>query len=456
MAGLAAAVTALETGAEVVVLEKGPRVGGSARLSAGYIWTFEHLDRLHGDIPHGNPLLQELVHSALHEDVGWIASLGVRVPPPRPILSFGRGWEVDPVGLVETMAERVRSLGGEILLETALDSLVTHDGAVVGVEVVRLNGDRYVEPGSVLLATGGFQGNPELVARYIAPSSSLYLRSNPWSTGDGFVAATRAGAGASTGLDAFYGHAMTAPPARIAASLFAERTQYYGMHSVALNLRGERFADESVGTGEEVLNQHLARQPGGQGFYVLDDRIADMDALDGLLLTRVVTDRAQTAGGPFVVAETLDQLCVGLSTHGVPGERALETLTAFNRCMLEERFDALCPPRERFRIALTVPPYVAVGVKAGITFSMGGLCADDELRVLRRSLSSSPMDELASDPSDYRPVAIPGLFAAGADVGDISHGGYLGGLATALTTGRTAGRSAAAVHRQAGPMPSLH
>ena len=78
------------------------------------------------------------------------------------------------------------------------------------------------------------------------------------------------------------------------------------------------------------------------------------------------------------------------------------------------------------------PPFRALEVRPGITFTLGGIDVDSDLRVLDR---------------DGRPI--PSLFAAGADAGGTYDRGYMGGLVLGLVQGRAAGRSAASVAAKA-------
>lgn len=461
LAGYSAAISALEAGADVVLLEKSPAVGGAALLSGGLIWTFADLDELCAAIPDGNPVLQERVVATVDDGRRWLAQLGVRFTSaePRPDLAHG-GWDavtgepgirglgqqMEPAQMIDALAARFLALGGVLRLGTALDSLLTDGPRAVGVRAVTADGDAEdVFVDAVVLATGGFAGNPELLARYVVPASQIQLRSHAWSTGDGFIAATAAGAAATAGLDTFYGHAMLAPPGRFRPIEFGEVTQGYGQGAVALNLAGQRFADESEGTGEEILNQRLARQPQGLGFYVFDDALASLARTPGKAVTRVVLDRARAHGGTVLTADSLPALCDALVPFGIPSATALATLEGYNRmCSGEPTTDHPQPGRRRFRFPVQRPPFHAVGVKASVTATLGGLAVDDEMRVLRRSGSSSAMAQSVTGPRDVRQVPIGGLFAAGGDVGDISRFGYLGGLATALTTGRIAGSNSAA------------
>lgn len=443
MSGLAASAAAAQAGAKVTLVEKGPQAGGSARMSSGFIWTHERLDALHEAIPEGNPLLQALVHEEFEAAVAWLKDLGVRVGAKRRILDYGHGWQVDPEQLCQALLGALGNLGVELRTHTALERLELRDAGVEGIHAISPGGRVGLPADAVVLATGGFQGNAELITRYCVPSAAnVYHRANPWSTGDGFLAALAGGAAASAGLESFYGHAMLAPPAQLNPADFAQCTQYQGAFAVALNLDGRRFADETLGTGEEVLNQRLARQREGRGAYVVDARGAARASLPpDLLMTRVTLERAR-ARGALLEAATLEALAAKLADWGIDARQALATLRAYNEA-LSAPGGAPVPGRSRLREALDQPPFYAVAVKASITFTMGGLATDERLRVLRRAASSSPLARLVRGVEDVRQAPLPGLFAAGCDVGNISNLGYAGGLATALVTGRVAGGEAA-------------
>lgn len=464
MAGLCAALAALEGGVPVSLIEKAPELGGNAAISGGVIWSFSDYDRIRTDIPDGDAMLQWLVYDNVAAALTWLEAQGVTLSASEERRELGRSERcMVPAQAIGALAEKFRVLGGDLHLEAALDSLLTHDGAIHGVRVLRDGHIRDEPARAVIIATGGFQGNPELLSRYVVRDpDNLYLRGSPWSTGDGFLAATQAGAAASPGLDTFYGHALAAPAAGLSKLEFRDYTQWYGQQSIAVNLHGERFADESDGTSEHALNQRLAQQPHGSGFYIVDQDIFESPAVNGKeLLTRVIIERARAAKAPVVVADTLEALCRKLDAHGLPGGRLLAQITAFNRLIESGEADDLKPARRRNRRSIRRAPFYAVGVKASITFTMGGLRIDEQARVLRRSGGTSPLAAMPNTrPSieascartaiglDYRETAIEGLYAAGCDAGNFCHFGYMGGLGPALVTGRTAGRSAAAFIRR--------
>ncbi|UFW43129.1 FAD-dependent oxidoreductase [Bradyrhizobium sp. WSM471] len=91
MAGLCAALTAIDEGADVVVLEKGSRVGGSMLLSHGLIWTFSDKRQLKQEIPDGSEALQEFVVDVLTAAHTWLEELGVPLEPETSLSGTGGG-----------------------------------------------------------------------------------------------------------------------------------------------------------------------------------------------------------------------------------------------------------------------------------------------------------------------------------------------------------------------------
>ncbi len=453
MSGLVAACAAAQTGARVALFEKGSRLGGSMRLSNGFLVTFTTARELHDAVPEGDAPLQAVVVEGFAGACEWLGQLGVPMVPRRRAVGGRSGYQVDPNEVVATLERRLLMHGGSIHLEQALRAwnrdgtggdatcvALAHDGSTTTVSTV-----------SLVLATGGFQGNAELVARLCRiATAGAYHRANAWSTGDGLLCALDAGAAMSRSVDGFYGHAMAAEPATVNDRTFAALTQYQGNLCVALNADGCRFADESAGLGEEELNQQLARQPGQLGWYIGDEEIASFDAPRGSGTTvRVILERTERLGGIVHRAPTFRELCEALAATGLHATAALETLRDFRQAMREGTHPRAVQ-RSNNRLRFDRPPYWAVKVRPGITFTTGGIAVDTSMRVIDRVTSSSPLARHVTDPSDYRPSVLAGLYACGADVGGVSGRSYAGGLATALVTGRLAGQAAA--HGALGPL----
>jgi fumarate reductase flavoprotein subunit len=334
MAGLCAAVRARELDAAPVVYEKGSRAGGSMLLSSCVIWRFREWDDFRAECPTGDERLQRTVWERLDDGIAWLESLGASVVKhgtgnPRTV-----GKRFDPRGLTDTL---VRAAGDVRLGETTNEPTV--------------------------LATGGFQGDAQLVREHIRPGGDLRLRANPWSAGDGMRYALARGGELSVGLDEFYGRNM--PDADFTEEQFVSLAQLYGRVARVFNERGEEFFEGEVSWSENDLVQATAREPNARAWYLLDDEaLKDPD----------VAQRVASA-----------------PTRTEPGELPFD------------------PPSDT---------RVAVRVRPGITHTIGGLRIDEQARVSE------------------------GLYAAGADVGGISTGGYASGLAAALVFGRIAAESA--------------
>jgi hypothetical protein len=216
----------------------------------------------------------------------------------------------------------------------------------------------------------------------LAREQGLARRGNPWSEGDGLAFARRHGAATAGALDEFYGRLL--PVADVEEDDYVRAAQLYGRFALALADDGSPL-DVELSWSEVELPQALARA-GGRGWLVLD-----ADALGRRVRERTVADMV-------AVAEEL----------GAEVRRA------------DDPAGLGLPARGR-------PPYTAVRVRAGVTHTLGGLRVDDRARVL-----------------DDDGRAIPGLYAAGADIGAIASGGYASGLAAALVSGLTAAETAAA------------
>ena len=423
LAGLTAALRATELGAQAILLEKGDRPGGSFVYSSGYVWSYRDLPTFRREAPGGDATLQRLIFERLGPGLNWLES-AAGAPLARETgnpLTFGARF--DPKRTVPALVNRIEASGGEILLDTALEALL--DGTAGRVTGVRSSAGETHAADAVILASGGFGANPELVGRYIIGGSGrMRVRAHPRSTGDGFRAALEKGALASAGLDEFYGRNLPAPPADFPPERFVDVSQLYGRYAVAINARGERYADEGADWSETALTRATAHQPGLHAWYVLDAA-----GLEGRVRERTakeMVETARSAGGTVLEATSLGELAGKLAERGVPRDAFLRTMEEYNAAI--SAGEEISPPRTGWAEPLQAPPFVAVKVAPSITHTVGGLAVDADCRVLRSTGEQS----------------ISGLYAAGVEIGGVSVGGYTSGLASALVFGRSAAESAVA------------
>jgi fumarate reductase flavoprotein subunit len=272
MAGLVAAAQARARGATVEIYEKGDRCGGSMLLSSGVIWRHRDFERFRRECPDGDESLQRTLFERLDGDLDWLASLGVQSTERGTGNPATTGARFDTGALTGALLE---AAGGKVHLGEPLDAL----------------------PGNapVVLATGGFQANRDLVRRHITPEArSLLVRATPWSTGDGLRLGLEAGAAESGGLEQFYGRNMPAPPAAIEERDFVPLAQLYARWATVRNRSGDTF--EARTWSEIDVVQWTARQPGARAWYTVSE-----DALAERVRERSVgemVDAAEAAGAP--------------------------------------------------------------------------------------------------------------------------------------------------------------
>jgi succinate dehydrogenase/fumarate reductase flavoprotein subunit len=176
-----------------------------------------------------------------------------------------------------------------------------------------------------VLATGGFQGDRDLVRKHITPEADhILLRANPWSAGDGLRLGLAAGGTTTVGMAEFYGRNMPAQPASIDESGFVPLGQLYARHATVF--AGDQTFRTRTWSEVDVV-QWTARQPRAQAWYrVAKDR-----------LSRHVRDR------------TVKEMISQAEAAGAPVERT--------------------------------DSHVTVPVRAGITTTVGGLTIDTRCRV---------------------------------------------------------------------------
>ncbi|MGW1402955.1 FAD-dependent oxidoreductase [Streptomyces sp. NPDC002405] len=432
VSGSAAAMTAARSGAKVALLEKLDTFGGSAALSAGMFWTAPSVEAFRARIPLGNLELGAKVVADYEEALAELRAAGVRVAdePQWDIMTFGIGYSTDIQGILAWCRDQVIAAGGEVRTGHPIAELL-HDGREVTGVIARGGDGRLVryDAAAVVLATGGFQGARDELSRHIGPGADrLLLRSNPGSVGDGLRLARASGAAGTTAMSTFYGHLIGYPVHRFEPADFLPYSQYYSSSAVFVNLRGERFVDEAQ--GDELLNQAVTFQPEARGVLIFDDHVRTTEGTNEPFPGLGTIDRyavAVEAGAQHAQAATLEELLGAVATWGIDSERLHSTLTRYTEVARTGGGVAHGVPVAATARPPQTGPFYALMVQPSITFTFGGVRTDTDGAVL-----------------DYDGGPVPGLFAAGADIGGLSNYGYAGGLAPGYITGRWAGRSAAA------------
>jgi succinate dehydrogenase/fumarate reductase flavoprotein subunit len=465
MAGLVSAVEVADQDAEVTVLEKGPEPGGTMAISAGLVWTYGTYEDARKEVPKGDPMLHRLIVENIEGGFKWLTDHGVELDGLPFTFPSGEEFgvslyddrqakQMDPEEFIDQMLGIILDSGGEVHTETPFSDLLLENRKVVGAEAIDPGGNKIeIAADAVILATGGFQGNKELVQRYITKNTdNLWLRSNPWSTGDAFIAATDADAKIAGDLSKFSGPHLLSPPASFEPTEFLQVTQSHASFGLAIDRHGKRIHDESESSTENPLAQAVARKSGGEAYVIIDNDAAQREHLGGKPLGDRIEQAVSKYGGQSAVVDTMGALRNVLYEWGVNGDQAIHTIRKFNEAIKSGKGARLDPPRRGNQQRITEPPFIVLAVQPGITYTNGGLAVTKQMEVISRIETESdmgPYTDQSECPTtdtteDEREDAIiDGLYAAGVDVGNISHDHYFGGLGPSLVMGRIAGQAAA-------------
>jgi len=332
------------------------------------------------------------------------------------------------LGIVEGLCAALeRTSGVEFLYETeALRLELTGSGRIGGVVVRTRDGSTRTLHAScgVIIACGGFEGNAEMLTRYLGPRAcdlpliAPTLRHN---TGDGVRMAMEVGAATAGQFDMFHGEPIDARSSKPDAVVYAYP------FGVLVNSRAERFYDEgkdSFDSTFEELAFEIWRHQAQKAFLIGDQTTASIEPVQAIILT----------DQPPVTGATLRELAVAL---GLDPQALERTVATYNAAVAPGEFDprtfdgkgtrGLAPPKSNWAMPLEHPPFIGYPLTCAITFTFGGVRTDSLARVLTPS-----------------GTVIPGLYAAGEVTGLYYHQ-YPAGTSVlrAATFGRLAGAHAA-------------
>jgi succinate dehydrogenase/fumarate reductase flavoprotein subunit len=424
MAGMTAAARVASEGRTVLVVEKGPDIGGSTVLSGGKLWTAKSMELFEQETPGGDPALRRAVFDMFDEAVAWLRSTGVAVADVSYHLHYGKGHDFDVVGYIDHCRRVVEHAGGMIVRNASADRLIVNDGGVEGAVVIDRDGETIVHAPWTLLATGGFSGNPQLLECFVHRRGvGALARSNPNSTGDGMRLGLAAGAALSPFMKGFYGHVIQSPVNKWGPREFRAYTQGGSIKGIMINRYGARFCDESLGDHQNA--QRILEQPDARAAILFDEAVRREEARTILAGTDTPIDKisiAMSEGARVAVGDTWEAVLATAETWGFAREPGLETILSYNANASAANREPE-PSRARELRAYDTPPFYAIEGQTGVTATHGGLRVDGLARVLN---------------SDGKPV--PGLLAAGADAGNIYGEGYAGGLAAGATFALLAAR----------------
>jgi tricarballylate dehydrogenase len=448
IAGLSTALTAMNAGAEVILLEKAPKLqrGGNTGIADAQIRYPHEPDEycpsgqskedfynafLRVSRGRANKELIRVIVDNAADVVDWLTKLGVTWEKGYPNVA---GYRRQPVGggwqLVTTLYQHLERGGVHIAYETAAESLITNaKGRVIGVRA--LEPDGYVNVmarGGVVIASGGFEANPEMRTRYLGRfMDALILRGTRYNTGEGIRMALDIGAMPAGQWGDFHSAVIDARSPQFECGVTAIYIFQLGLF---IDEDGERFIDEGEDFRDQTyvkFSKAILNHKNGVAFNVFDDTPRSEDPEAWKRAIRAVDEPFQADS----VAELARQI------H-IPAEKLERTIAEFNAACQPGTFDplkldglhteGLALNKTNWARPLVKPPFMAFPVTGGITFTFGGLKANPQAQVIHTSGR-----------------VIPGLYVAGEPMGELFYYNYMGATSVlrGAVFGRVAGRMAA-------------
>ena len=444
-AGLAAALTAAQNGADVVVLEKMAMVGGASSMAGGGTnATGSQWQQSYGiedspeayfmDIMENGHFFSDARTLWLYANTqgaafDWlVAEDGAALPyvnsQPSPSAEHTYGRTFSPegggAGVVSALQQKVTDLGVEILLETPAQELMVTDGTVTGVKALAADGTPYeITANSVILATGGYGANTDMLPETV---TSLPYAGAVSATGDGLNMATAIGADAIN-LDKvnIQPHSIILPDGRGQHTFQGCLAMYNKTGSILVSDQGVRFVNEQ-GSANDIK---AGMEQNEHSYLIMDAASFETYAQTCIAshnFTQEQLDQWLEANGTsnpvFAHADSLEDLA---AIVGIPSGALTETVERYNGFVSAgEETDF----GRKVSTAMGDGPYYAVEMNLRYYATLGGLHINDNMQVLD---------------TDGQPIQ--GLYAAGEVVGGVVGDIYAPGslFGWAMTSGHNAG-----------------
>ncbi len=459
-AGIPAAIAAVEAGANnIIVLEKRRIPGGNAVFPVGIFAAESQIQKRQGinartdevfkiamKYAHWkiDPKLVRALVDKSGDTIHWLESKGVKFggvilhyPNQVPAVFH----IVSPPGrtgaaIIKALRKNCTDLGVRLLCQTEAKRLLTDKkGSVIGVLATTKDKELSIQAKSVIIATGGFAGNKELLKKYIPFYDEEEIKQpvGIGHKGDGLRMTTEIGAATEdTTVLEMGGPRFTGP---VSISPFVSRP-----NTLWVNRNGERFTDETVGflfsEGANTVN----RQPGKTSYTLFDEKIRQSIIEEGLDPLEQITMgnkswpagldedlRSQVDKGMVKISDSWDEIAEWI---GAAPEVLKATIDEYN-FFCDQGNDEIFAKDRGYLRPLRTPSYYAIKCGIHFTTTHGGIKVNHRMEVLNQ-----------------QDIPIRGLYAAGVDIGGTDADTYnliLSGHSFGFTvnSGRIAGENAA-------------
>ena len=423
-AGMTAAIHAAYEGVNVILLEKLGFVGGTTNYvieAFGSVGNRTHLalgsplnaetltQTLITNNPNGSPEALSILAHNNGWAADWLRSIGAMMTVAGGQAAVQASREVGEIGpaMVSALRDEALHQGVDIRVNSRATGIITNaSGAITGVRVQTPLGDYTINTSSVVVATGGFAANLEMVTEHRPDLEGFRYASSPGNRGDGHMMAQAMGANLGNMDHIRINYVYSTTPNQY----FYYVASIVNTGAIVVNYAGERFMNDQAGHGQGPAM--LAQ--GGSGWMVFDNTIVGS--------VREVR-RLSNVEGLFVTANSLEELAqvTGINQAGLLN--TIERYQGFVANGVDEDFN-----RPMLNMTFEKGPFHAVHLGLRVQGTFGGITTDTSARVL------TPQGSV-----------IPGLFAAGEVADDGTWGANP--AAVNIVFGRIAGQEAAAFVR---------
>jgi succinate dehydrogenase/fumarate reductase flavoprotein subunit len=459
--GLAAALTAAQKGTEVVVFEKASTTGGAGNMAAGLFAVESRHQRIKNIGPTRDEAFKifmdythwrvdaRLVKAYIDksaETIDWLEGLGVEFTEPATMFSGSQPtWHLiktspstytpqAAAGMVKILTDKAKESGVKIFLRTPAKKILKQDNKIVGVMAEDESGEQVRADGkAVIVATGGFGDNMEMIKKYAGfdYGKDLFSYRIPGVQGDGIKMAWEVG-GARTdmGMELVYGMRGELEPE--VASIFREP-------HLMVNLLGERFINEEAIKNPAFTGNAISRQKDRCAFLIFDETTKKHMEKKGLDFINQVfhfttfenlDDKIENAMEQGIedifIADSLKALA---DKTGIDPDGLNKTINEYN-LSCENGYDTLFNKNHKFLRPVKEPKFYAGRHFPTGYGTLGGIKINYKTEVLAK---------------DWK--VIPGLYASGTDACSIYGDTYVfvlpgNSLGFAVNSGRIAGENA--------------
>ena len=380
------------------------------------------LDTMIGGKGKNDPELVKILTQNSAGAIEWLASIGAELKSVgaaggasvkrihRPVDENGKTAAVGAY-IVPILEKNVHDAGVEVITDTTAKKLLTENGKVVGVEAEGKDGNKVViHAKSVIMATGGFGANHEMVEKYKPELKGFATTNADGAQGQGIEMATAVGA-ATVDMDQIQIHPTVHIDEDGNAHLITEGVR--GDGAILVNKEGKRFFDE-VQTRDKVSAAEI-QQTDGEAWLILDQKMVDGAAVY----------QGYVNSGYAKTGKTIEELAQNINVDPATLAETMKNWAEIYANKVDPEFGRTSFSAEN---ALDQAPYYAILVKPGIHHTMGGLKINTNTEVLNE-----------------KGEVISGLFAAGEVTGGIHGANRLGGTAVTdiIVFGQIAGENAA-------------